>query len=52
MSGKVTSVNDLLSSAPESINSDPYGAGWLVKIEVTGVPSKLLSAGEYAALTA
>ena len=51
-SGKVTSVNDLLSSAPESINSDPYGAGWLVKIEVTGVPSKLLSAGEYAALTA
>ena len=52
VSGKVTSVNDLLSSAPESINSDPYGAGWLVKIEVTGVPSKLLSAGEYAALTA
>ena len=52
VSGKVTSVNDLLSSAPESINSDPYGAGWLVKIEVTGVTSKLLSAGEYAALTA
>ena len=52
VSGKVTSVNDLLSSAPESINSDPYGAGWLVKIEVTGGPSKLLSAGEYAALTA
>ncbi|NQW74538.1 MAG: glycine cleavage system protein GcvH [Candidatus Planktophila sp.] len=52
VSGKVTSVNDVLSSAPESINSDPYGAGWLVKIEVTGVPSKLLSAGEYAALTA
>lgn len=52
VSGKVTSVNDLLSSAPESINSDPYGAGWLVKIEVAGVPSKLLSAGEYAALTA
>ena len=52
VSGKVTSVNVLLSSAPESINSDPYGAGWLVKIEVAGVPSKLLSAGEYAALTA
>lgn len=52
VSGTVTSINELLSSTPESINSDPYGAGWLVKIEVTTEPSNLLSAGEYAALTA
>lgn len=52
VSGIITSINDALSSTPESINSDPYGAGWLVKIEVTAAPSNLLSAGEYAALTA
>ncbi len=52
VSGIVTSINDLLLASPESINSDPYGEGWLVKIEVTSEPSNLLSSGEYAALTA
>ena len=32
-SGKVTEVNKGLSDKPETLNSDPYGAGWMVKVE-------------------
>jgi glycine cleavage system H protein len=35
LSGKVIQVNDKLRSAPETINDDPYGEGWLVRIELT-----------------
>ena len=52
VSGTVVAINDSLSSAPESINSDPYGAGWLLKIEVSFVPIDLLSAASYAEITA
>ncbi len=31
--GKVTAVNKALSDKPETLNSDPYGAGWMVKVE-------------------
>jgi glycine cleavage system H protein len=34
VSGKVVSRNDTLDGRPELINSDPYGAGWIVEIEV------------------
>lgn len=34
LSGKVVQVNDKLKSAPETINDDPYGEGWLVRIEL------------------
>ena len=34
VSGTVVAVNDDLSTSPESINSDPYGAGWLCEIEL------------------
>ena len=34
ISGAVTSINDELASKPELINSDPYGAGWMIKITV------------------
>ena len=34
VSGKVTAVNDALVEAPETISSDPHGAGWLVKVEM------------------
>ncbi len=34
ISGKVIAINEDLGSAPEVINSDPYGAAWLVKIEL------------------
>jgi len=35
LSGAVIEANDALASAPEAINSDPYGAGWLVKIRLS-----------------
>ncbi|MDR2592284.1 MAG: glycine cleavage system protein GcvH [Chitinispirillales bacterium] len=35
VSGVVASVNSALDSAPETINSDPYGAGWLYTVKLT-----------------
>ena len=32
--GKVLEINSVLSNSPETINSDPYEAGWMVKIEI------------------
>ena len=52
VTGVVSAINESLSSAPELINSDPYGAGWLIKIDITTPPTELLTASEYAALTA
>ena len=52
VTGTIVAINDSLSNSPESINSDPYGAGWLAKIEVSGAPSELLTAAQYGELTA
>jgi len=52
VSGKVISINPDLDKSPEVINSDPYGAGWIAEIEITGDLPALLSAEEYANLTA
>ena len=49
LTGKVTRVNDALSDNPQTINSDPYGEGWLVKVRLTD-PSEtesLLDAATY-----
>ena len=35
LSGEIIEVNDALTDAPENINSDPYGDGWLVKVKLT-----------------
>ncbi len=53
VSGKVVARNDQLTEAPELINSDPYGAGWLVEIEPTdpGRVDELLDADAYDELT-
>jgi glycine cleavage system H protein len=48
--GTVTAVNDAVVDAPELVNSDPFGAGWLVKVSFTELPT-LLSYDEYTALT-
>ncbi len=40
VSGKVIAVNESLPDAPETVNSDPYGAAWMVKIELSN-PSEL-----------
>jgi len=44
--GKVTAVNKALSEKPETLNSDPYIAGWMVKVE-GGVPGDVMDASEY-----
>ena len=34
LTGEIIAFNDSLESAPETVNSDPYGAGWMVKIKI------------------
>jgi glycine cleavage system H protein len=48
--GTVTAVNDAVVASPELVNSDPFGDGWLIKIEVSDLP-ELLTADQYTALT-
>ena len=52
VSGVVSEINRALSQTPELLNSDPYGGGWLVKVEVSGTPSELMDAAGYAQITA
>jgi glycine cleavage system H protein len=52
VTGVVVEINQSLSDSPETINSDPYGQGWLAKIEVKGQPDDLLTSLEYAEITA
>ena len=52
VSGKIVAINEALNNAPETINSDPYGAGWLAEIEVAAAPAGLLSADDYRQITA
>jgi len=49
VSGKITDFNSAVNDNPASINQDPYGAGWLVKIEMSnmGDLDSLLSPEEY-----
>jgi len=44
--GKVAAVNKALSEKPETLNSDPYGAGWMVKLE-NGAPGEVMDAAAY-----
>ena len=50
VAGKVLEVNSLLESNPEKVNSDPYGEGWMIKIELTGSTDSLITAAEYKEL--
>ncbi len=52
VSGDIVAINEALNTAPETINSDPYGAGWLAEIEVATPPAGLLSAEQYRQITA
>jgi glycine cleavage system H protein len=47
VSGKIVEVNAALADKPEAINQDCYGAGWMIKVKVTGATSGLLSPKEY-----
>ena len=52
VSGKVLEMNKDIDSAPESVNTDPYGKGWMIKIEILNPAelNELLSADAYKAL--
>lgn len=52
VSGTITELNPALSGAPELVNTDPYGEGWMVKMTVTNTADvdALLDAAGYAAL--
>jgi len=49
LSGEIVEVNEGLADAPETINSDPYGDGWLVKVKLsdTSEVDSLLDQGSY-----
>jgi glycine cleavage system H protein len=52
VSGTVVAINEALPDSPETVNSDPYGAAWMVKVELSN-PSELdglLSASAYQTL--
>ena len=50
--GEVSEVNSGLDTTPESVNNDPYGAGWMIKVKIAdqGQVSSLLSAADYKLL--
>lgn len=54
VTGEVIARNDVVETSPETINADPYGAGWLAEVSVSdpSVLESLLSASEYEALIA
>ena len=45
--GKIVAVNEALADTPEVINSDPFGAGWLVQVEVGSQSDELMDAAAY-----
>lgn len=50
LEGKVLEINPVLDSNPEKVNEDPYGEGWMIKVEIKGSPDSLLTAAQYKAL--
>jgi glycine cleavage system H protein len=51
VTGKVLEFNTAIESAPDAVNNDPYGAGWMIKAEISNLADidGLLSADEYRA---
>ena len=50
VAGTVTATNDALDSAPELVNSDPYGEGWMFELRASQAPEGLLDAAAYGDL--
>lgn len=50
VTGKIVEANKSLDASPEKVNSDPYGEGWMIKVELKGAPDGLLSAVQYKEL--
>jgi glycine cleavage system H protein len=49
VAGKVIEVNSTIADTPETLNSDPYGKGWLIRIQIQNSAelTSLMSAGKY-----
>ncbi len=52
ISGEVLEFNEILSDAPETVNSNPYGDGWIIKVAPSNLDelNELMSAEQYSAL--
>jgi glycine cleavage system H protein len=50
LDGEVIEANDQVVAAPELVNQDPFGAGWLIKVRFSALP-ELMTAAEYDAIT-
>lgn len=52
VAGTITEVNPALAATPELVNSDPYGEGWMIKMQVKNAADiqELMDAGAYAAI--
>ena len=52
LTGEVLEANKSIDSAPESVNTDPYGAGWMIKLKITNASeiASLLNADAYKSL--
>jgi glycine cleavage system H protein len=51
ITGEVVAVNGDLSSAPETVNSDAFGTGWLIKVKFAELPADLLTSAQYDEIT-
>ncbi len=52
IAGRVTAVNEKLTANPELVNSDPYGDGWILKVELAGdLPADLFDEAAYKKVT-
>ena len=53
VSGAITRINESLADAPETVNSDPYGDGWMIRVEMSNPREvdSLLTAAEYEDFT-
>ena len=49
VAGEIVEVNESLQDEPEKVNTDPYGAAWMVRVRITepGAVDKLMTAAEY-----
>jgi glycine cleavage system H protein len=52
LSGEIIAFNDDLESSPENVNTDPYGAGWMIKVKIANLDEidSLLSSEAYKEL--
>ena len=53
VSGEIVGINETLADAPEKVNQDPYGEGWMIRVQMSnrGEVDSLLTAAEYEDFT-